>query len=490
MAFFGPTLSAHGIELLGRAYGLVLAGFLLITVPLSHWFFTSERWRGYATSSIEVDLFQNPFVRPLLMGVWCACSLGLSTGRQTVLCAGLNLAICWYFFVYMRWRGILRGGGAPGFMTFWVAACVFVLSLGRYCDPSQKLLPVAQLAFQIDFAVIMLCAGTYKALSGYRRNHGMQLGLVNPWWGYWWSQYKRLPYEHPLFRFYNVMAWSTEVVAGVLMLWPSMRFWGALIILLSFIFITTQIRLGVLCETVMVGTLIYCVPGTPGAQLAERLFPSLGIPSPQLVGDLPPWLVEMVVKGLWLYILLLPLAKLGLYYNLFSRRRLWGPVQLLLERWCNLFGIIIWRVFTSDVTNFFVRVWLLESGAETEYTRFGRVTRESGLRYIHVSEFVCFASIFTTLKYFPGQPALFRERLLRYARTIPCAPGGAVRFEYFAITPTTGQFEFIHSVDFLVDPWGDAVTEVVHDCSRDLRSAHDGSPVKEGLRPGSYAPKV
>ena len=39
--------------------------------------------------------------------------------------------------------------------------------------------------------------------------------------------------------------------------------------------------------------------------------------------------------------------------------------------------------------------------------------------YLHVGEFICLASLFTTLKYYPSQGALFVDRLLRYARTVP-----------------------------------------------------------------------
>lgn len=488
--FAFPSLSPASLELVCRAYGLVLTAFLLWTAPLSRWFFLSERWGGYASSTPEAEILHNPWARPLLLGAWFTCSWGLLCGRQTVLCAAINLALCWYFFVFMRWRGILRGGGAPGFMNFWVAACVFFLSLGRYCDPSGRLLPIALLAFQVDFAIIMLCAGTYKALSGYRQNHGMQLGLVNPWWGYWSCFYKQLPYHHPIFRFYNFMAWTTEVVSAVLMLIPGCRFWGALIILLSFLFIATQIRLGVLCETVMVGSLIFFGPGTPGARLTESLLPWLGEPAPQVVGSLSPLAVSGLVTLFWFYMGLLPLAKLGLYYNLFAKRRLWGPLQLILERWTNFFGIIIWRVFTSDVVNFFVRVWVRQpDGSEREYTSFGRFGSESHLRYTHVCEFVCFASLFTTLKYYPNQPALFRTRLARYARSVPCSPGELLRFEYLSIVPGERSFEFVHAADFIIDPHTGDLQERVLDSTRDVRGTHEGSPVKEGVRPGSYAPR-
>ena len=56
------------------------------------------------------------------MMVWFCCSLLLTFGRWTVAAALLNLFLCRYFFVHMRWKGVLRGMGAPGFMTYWLSA--------------------------------------------------------------------------------------------------------------------------------------------------------------------------------------------------------------------------------------------------------------------------------------------------------------------------------------------------------------------------------
>ena len=46
---------------------------------------------------------------------------------------------------------------------------------------------------QVDLALIMLSAGVYKFTAGYPRNHGMELGLCNPMWGYWWKWYAARP---------------------------------------------------------------------------------------------------------------------------------------------------------------------------------------------------------------------------------------------------------------------------------------------------------
>jgi hypothetical protein len=484
-----PVISPVMLEFVRAAYGAVLFAFLLLTLPMSRWFFVSERWGGYAQSRLDTDFIQNPRARPLVLALWFACAGSLIVGWQTVAAAFVNLVLCWYFFIYMRWRGILRGGGAPGFMSFWTAACVFFLQLGRHCDPSGGLLPVALLAFQVDYAVIMLCAGTYKMLAGYPRNEGMQLGMANPWWGYWSVFYRRLPYHHVVFKFLNQMAWLTEVVAGILMLLPATRSLGALLIIASFLFITTQIRLGVLCETVMVGAFIFFPAHGLIDQWLARWLPIVN-DGPQAFPALSASASALLQGFFWLYICALPLAKIGQYYNFLARRSLPKPFQFILERWTNMFGIIIWRVFSVDVVNFFVRVFIRErNGEEREYTTFGRLDPKNRFRYIHVSEFVCFASLFTTLKYYPSNSDLFRRRLLCYARTIPCPPGAVLRFEYISVVKGDDCFDYVPCTDFIVDPHAGTLEEHARAPGIDVRAAHAVSPVHEGARPGSYAPR-
>ena len=110
----------------------------------------------------------------------------------------------------------------------------------------------------------------------------MELGIVNPWWRYWWKFYKSVPPHHLLFRFLNHMAYRTEIVAGILMLIPATTALGAWLIILSFMFIASQIRLGFLAEMVMVSGLIIMGPGSLADSflrgwLAEPSLPTLSM---------------------------------------------------------------------------------------------------------------------------------------------------------------------------------------------------------------------
>jgi hypothetical protein len=471
------------------AYGVLMLGTLLWALP--HWrrFFVSERWGGYAESSREIDFIQNPIVTTLIAVVWLSCVTLITLGYWTVFAALANLILCYYFFVRMRWKGILRGMGAPGFMAYWLAAVVFLLEYTMHYAPSLRSLVL--LVAQIDFAFIMLSSGIYKLTAGYARNHGMEGGMVNPQWGYWWWLYQKLPPRHPVFHFLNHMAWSLEVLAGVLMFLPPTRFIGALLMLGSFVFIATQIRLALLCEMVIVCCVLFFHPGSYGDQLITLLVPaSLASTAPAV--PMAAALNALLAILLWAYLILLPLAHAGLFYNFYRRKSLTNFIQRALEGYTNFFGIIIWRVFSADHTNFFVRIYQrprVASDNDSPRLFVSRIgLRHGSLRYNHVAESIVVTTLFTTLKYYPSNNDLFRDRLLRYARTIERAPESVLDFDYVSIRKGNDKFEFVTVATYTVDVEAETITERVFDRNFSVRAALSGSPVHEGMRPGSYVP--
>jgi hypothetical protein len=169
--------------------------------------------------------------------------------------------------------------------------------------------------------------------------------------------------------------------------------------------------------------------------------------------------------------------------NLFARRALPRFLQRALELYTNAFGIIIWRVFSVDVVNFFVRIFREHPSGERELvSTWGRG------RYGHVAEAIAVTSLFTTLKYYPSNDALFVERVLRYARTVPCAPGETLAFEYVAVEKAHDQFEYVPAAEFAVDVAAGTVEERTLRDDLRPRGGHEVSPVSEAIRPGTYAP--
>ncbi len=487
---FPTTLNTSTQAFIRVAYGSLMFGTLLWALP--HWrrFFMSERWGGYAESSRDVDFIQNPLVTSLVAVLWLSCAVLITFGYWTTVAALGNLILCYYFFVRMRWKGILRGMGAPGFMAYWLAAVVFLLEYTLHYAPSLRSLVL--LVAQVDFAFIMLSSGVYKLTAGYATNHGMEGGMVNPQWGYWWWLYQRLSPRHRVFRFLNHMAWSLEVLAGVLMLLPPTRFIGGLLMLGSFVFIATQIRLALLCEMVIVCCVLFFHPGSYGDQLITLIVPaSLATAAPTV--SFPTAVNTLLGAFLCAYLILLPLAHAGLFYNFYGRKSLTNIIQRALEGYTNFFGIIIWRVFSADHTNFFVRIYQRprvppsdDQPFRTFVSRIG--LRDGSLRYNHVAESIVVTTLFTTLKYYPSNNELFRERLLRYARTVAHPADAVLDFDYVAIRKGNDGFEFVTVAVYAVDVRAGTITERVVEEDFSVRATLSGSPVHEGTRPGSYVP--
>ncbi len=462
-----PSLSPAVEAVVRTAYGALLLLTLVSSLPHARRYYLSERWGGYVQPGPWRNVVHGPAAIAVILAAWLLAAGALTLGWHVVIAAALNLALCWYFFIRMRWQSVLRGMGAPGFIAFWLGAAVFLLELTRRAAPAAH--DLALWVLQVDFALIMISAGVYKFVAGYRAGDGMDLGMVNPEWGYRPSFWQRWPTGHPLFRFLNEMAWLTEVGAGALMLVPATRAVGALLVFGSFLFIATQIRLGFLCEMILVCCLIF-VPGGPGV--------------PSQVA--PIWQPALIVL-LWTYVIFLPIVRVGMYYNQLAHRRLPGPLQAALDAYTNLFGLIIWRVFSADVVNFFVQVW--EQPAEGSRRLLSDYEGFTGTaRFRQVAEAIAITSVFTTLKYYPGNRALFVERLMRYARTIPHVPESTLVFQWVSISKREGRFERLPGVDYVVDTANGTVTDVVLNDRVSVNAPSPSSPLHEAVRPGSYAP--
>jgi hypothetical protein len=478
-----PSLTAEVVAFMRVGLGVLMLLTLARAIPLARWYFLGERWGGYGERGWRVELIQNPYVMPVVFAAWMAANAGLVIGRATVLSAAVNFAFCYYFFIAMRWRGVLRGMGAPGFIAYWLSAAVLFLEVTSRHAPSVQGLAI--FVFQIDFALIMLAAGIYKFVAGYRQGEGMELGMVNPEWGYWgtfWSQWRP---SHPIFRFFNEMAWGTEVFAALLMLYPPTRATGGLIMLLSFVFIASQIRLGWLCEMVMVCCAIYFMPGSLGEVVIRALLPDVVAPQ---VTPAPAAVVTALTIFLWAYVVLLPLARMGLSYNLLLKRALPAWLQPVLDLYTNVFGLILWRVFSADHTNFLINIYEARpDGSRRLISNWSDIFQYHS-RFNQVAEGITVTTLFTTLKYYPSNQQIFRDRVLRYSRTVPIEPGSQLVFEYISVIKLADRFDQIRVAEFIVNVDRQTIEEITIDPTRSIRAAIAVSPVHEAARPGTYAP--
>ena len=474
-----PHLSPSTQSFIRITYGLLIIATLVQSLPHARRFFVSERWGGYAERGPGVDWLQNPFALPLVLAAWFGAAFALVLGWWVVPAALVNGVLCRYFFIHMRWRGLLRGMGAPGFIANWLGLAVILLEYTRRHAPDLQ--GLALLVLQVDFAFIMLSAGVYKFSAGYRANNGMELGMVNPEWGYWWRFWSR---QRPVgwrFRLFNELAWSTEVIAALSMLVPATRSIGGMLILVTFVFIATQIRLGFLCEMVMVCCVLFA---HPGSLVDVWLSAVVAPPEIAATNTAPAWVNALLAAGLWTYLVALPLVHAGLSFNLYAKKRFPGMLQRAFDAYANTFGIIVWRVFSADHTNFLIEIDERKADGTTQRIS----TWGEGLRFSHVAESITVTTLFTTLKYYPSNSTLFTTRLLRYARTIPRYADSTLGFRYFGVVKREDRFDFVLAVEYIVDLARDVVEEHVIDPSISVRAPVAASPVHEAARPGSYAP--
>lgn len=478
-----PELSAGLQAFIRSAYGALLLLTLIAALPHARRYFFSEKHGGYTQSGLFANALQHPAVASIWLAAWCVSASALIIGTNVVPAAAFNLVTCYYFFNRLRWTSLSRGMGAPGFIAMWLGAAVFLLELTSAHMTAAR--QTALLVLQVDFALIMLSAGLYKLAAGYRDWNGMELGMANPEWGYLPSFWKRWPPRHGLFRFLNEMAWGTEIVCGLLMLIPATRWAGGAGIALSFVFILTQIRLGFLCEMVIVCCLLFFAPGTLVDQWIGGAWMNAGLPLAQSGAQFSATTIAAFTAACWIYLALLPVVRAGMFYNQLMHRRLPALLQRALDAYANTFGLILWRVFTTDVVNFFVRIWEPASGSRREITNF----RQGGFgRFSQVAECIALTSVFTTLKYFPSNGKLFEDKLVRYARTIPRQSTEPLIFEWVHVLAESKAFAYVPVAEFVVDPERGSVHESTLSNHFSVRAGSRSSPLHEGARPGSYAP--
>lgn len=481
-----PELSPAVQNSFQTLYGALLL-LVLVHQFLPNWrrFFLSDRWGGYAHSGPLVNLLHRPSVLPLLGAVWALCGGALLCSWHPVLAALINLILCHHFFVTLRWRSLLRGFGAPGFMTYWLGIAVFLLALTRWSAPALQ--PLAVLFLQVDIALILFSSACYKLRSGYASGEGMDYGLVNPMWGYWPNVFRKLPERRVVFALLNQAAWVSQLVGAVLMLVPETRWLGGALEIATYLFILTQIRLGWLAEEMMLVGLLFFTTGSPPGDWLNVHWPAPADFTTVSTVQWPSW--PLILQTLLvLQLVLVPLSHAGLFYNYYGRRRLPFPLQGILDAYAGFLGIILWRVFSVDHLNFYVNIYHGPPGGVPRVL-ISEWRNPANLRFWHVGEAITVTSLFTTLKYYPSNDHLFLERILRYARTLPCPMNHELIFDYVSICKSHGHYEDYVTCRFLVDPSTGTMRREILDPTFSPGAEHPTSPVFETARVGSYAPK-
>ena len=441
-------------------------------------------WKG--------TFLERPLTRYAVYAVWVISCLSLLLGVYPLVGALILFPLFRRIYIKGRWNTLFRGGGAPGFMSHYVMLYITAFELARWFDAHGTLTHALYTMFRVDFGVVLLCSGTYKTLSGYIRGEGMEYGLANPLWSYFWRFFKGLSPKNFFLQAQDRIAALSQVLMGLLLalspLYAPLGWAGGVMCAGTFFYLMFTVRLGRLAPLMMSVALPY--------------FPSFGLDPMGALGlarDFPPVVAPsaliFALSGLcWAYLLVLPFVKVMQYLNLFLTRSYPEPFQSLFTRYQNWVPIIMWRVFTPDVTNFFIRIRRLDpiSGAVTnlgdEDSGYSYVTRSGllwKLRFLHVTESIAVTTVFTTLKYFKSKRELFERKLLEYARTLG---DGVIEFEYVAIQKGPSSFEFLPVARFRADTTSGNITEEKLVPGYDYSAPATYSHIKDTKGHGTYVP--
>jgi hypothetical protein len=474
VSFFGG-LAAFGLDAIYLTIGLFFLLDGVSWIPIGRAFFAPAGgavasfrasrllWGGWMLFSAML-LFPNPWTR------WIA-SIVLWTFTR-------------HYFIRLRWATPRRGGGAPGFMNDFTARLLVFFSSAIIFDRSGSLGQAVLWIGRLDLVAIVGCAGLYKLLSGYARGEGMEFGMVNPMWGYAWKFWGTLAPSSLVFRFWNHAGWWSELLAAVLLLTP-MWWLGGFLVSAGFLVVAGMIRLGRLAFLMAFLPIVFFPP------LAEDL---LAQAQRHGIMALPAGSWEWVVAG---WALLLFLTKVVQYFNLLKKKKVWSPLQKIADGFGQIWPVILWRVFTADITNFFVRirrpgdpegVWLVHEESTYRYGRKTWKNPRNKLRFLHVTESIALASVFTQLKYYPSDPERFHERILAYAASLPDSrpSHGIWEFHLMQIEKRAEGFHFQPTRIYRVEVASQRVEETWRRPDDRFAEAHEGSSMTHSAEPGVY----
>lgn len=339
-----------------------------------------------------------------------------------MLFAAYNFMLCRTYFVKLRWNCLNRGFGATGFLMNWLAMAVLLSEVTALPGISRSTQDAALYFIRADFALIMLSAGAYKLFSGYFKGEGMEYALVNPMWSNLSGVYSRLSPKNKMFPFLNHNTWFWEVAAGFLMLIPMSMPTGSVLIALSFIFVAVHFRLNFLPGLIFTCCLFYLCPWTDKISASGGLA-EFNVTVPVFIDK---FLSVCIPAGLAVVVA----SHLCLWINFLRRGNGSSGIVNWFNRYANHAGIIIWRVFTADISNFIVNIYS-ESGAGHRklLSEYGKALNLFGSRYSNTIESVTLACIFNTLKYQPSAVELLDKKIRMYSESVSGESSSKIVFQ-------------------------------------------------------------
>jgi len=299
-----------------------------------------------------------------------------------------------YFFIYLRYKSIGRGNGAPGFMSYWTIKYSLYFQIFTFLEIDFDLI---FLVMKIDFAMIMLSAGYYKQRTGYLRGRGIEYGLRNKMWSWAYVFFTQRSNSALLFKILNFASIGIEYLLFVSLLVPGMGKFAGIQLLVMFFFLLVFVRLGTLPVTMFLLSIVIFFSENNSYQLILR-------------GEYKEFAIA--------YILLLALSIVWNWIFFFKVKIPFWMSWIL--RTANLItGSLIWSVFSASLTENFIEIVRFEGTKEFEVR---------GKDY-GVHSGITLTTIATYTNYFPASKEIQELRLLHYLKCL--FPGNQVLFVRF-----------------------------------------------------------
>ena len=306
-----------------------------------------------------------------------------SSGAAVIISSLLCFFFSRYFFIYLRYKSIGRGNGAPGFMSYWTmtyAIAFQFLEINNINNGSVVLL------MKWDFAIIMLSACIYKYKTGYLKGRGIEYGLKNEMWTWAHRIFQNFPNNSFIFRILNFLSIIVEFLVFLFLLLPGFDSYAAILLALMFLFLFAFVRLGTLPITMFALSYVYFGASGYDYKINSPMFLNLLCVSYGLL---------LIFSSTWNWIYFLKVE---------TPRNL----AFILEKAYAITGSIIWSVFTARLTENLILIYKVARGQTT-----GTKTIDFG-----VHSGISLTTIATFTDYFPEATAEQERRFKIYLKSL------------------------------------------------------------------------
>lgn len=347
-------------------------------------YFSNSSQGGLVLSGVFSRFLTNFRVKFVYFAWVFLCSVSLlSVGLLGFFSSFVCLLFSRYFFIYLRYRSVGRGNGAPGFMSYWT---IFYGCLFQFFSIYAFNESIISTLMKFDFAVIMLSAAYYKQKNGYLSGHGIEYGLQNQMWSYAFKRFQRFPKNGFIYKVLNFSSVITEYAVFLALLIPQTTQLAGFLICAMFVFLGFFVRLGTLPLTMIFLGLVIANPSKEN-------------------GMLVPFSIINWIFVAYFFLLVTGLLWAWLYFLKIETPMF---IKTLLKISYTLTGSIIWSVFTARLTeNLIIVSRKIDRGEKLLYsTDFG------------VHSGISLTTLATHLDYFPSDRKVQEERIKQYLKTM------------------------------------------------------------------------